>query len=318
MVMKKIFIILSGIIFVYKTSFSWDPEIAKYFPLQIGNLWVYSATEGPYPYCYGSFYAKYRVSGTIDSLGKKYYVLQQSFYRINGNCMCSITIFLSCIRIDSVSMNIYRITSNSCNLPELLVDSLRSKLNDTAKICSTNQYSLCNDTSLYNIFNMNLPSKRFNHDGRGNGTIYVKDIGVANWGYGEAQTSCIHILKGCVINGVVKGDTSTIIGINQISTEVPKYFSLSQNYPNPFNPTTKIKFSIPSPSPLERGVVRLVIYDALGREVQTLVNEQLQPGTYEVEFPAPAGDGSNFSSGIYYYTLSSGDYIESKKMVLIK
>jgi type IX secretion system substrate protein len=311
--MKNIFIILFNITLVYKVAFSWDPEIAKYFPLQIGNVWVYSSTEGPYPYCYGSFYAKYRVSGTIDSIGKKYYILQESFYRISGNCVCSISMFLHCIRIDSASMNVYGIISNSCNMPEMLIDSLCSKLNDTAKICSTNQFSLCNDTSLYNFFNMNLPSKRFNHDGRGNGTFYVKDLGIASWGYGEAQTSCIHILKGCVINGVVKGDTSTIVGINLISTEIPEHFSLSQNYPNPFNPTTKIKFVIPPVGNGRDRSVKVIVYDELGREVQTLLNEPLQPGTYEVEW-----DGSNFSSGVYYYSLQTENFNDTKKMVLLK
>jgi hypothetical protein len=81
---------------------------------------------------------------------------------------------------------------------------------------------------------------------------------------------------------------------------VPKYFSLSQNYPNPFNPTTKIKFDTPpQPSPKGREQwVRLLIYDILGREITTLVNQQLKPGTYEVEW-----DGSNFPSGVYFYKL---------------
>ena len=114
-----------------------------------------------------------------------------------------------------------------------------------------------------------------------------------------------------------------LIGIKQIGSNVPDKFSLSQNYPNPFNPATKIRFSIP----LLRGVsadggrcVLLKVYDILGREVQTLVNESLQPGIYEVDF-----DGNNFSSGVYYYTLSvrqagssTGDYFVTKKMVLIK
>ena len=98
------------------------------------------------------------------------------------------------------------------------------------------------------------------------------------------------------------------IGILQTNTEVPGSFALSQNFPNPFNPTTKIKFQIP-----KSGLIKLIIYDALGREVQTLVNEQLSPGTYQADF-----DGTNLSSGIYYYKLESADYTETKKMVLIK
>ncbi|HEY3250234.1 MAG TPA: T9SS type A sorting domain-containing protein [Ignavibacteria bacterium] len=118
------------------------------------------------------------------------------------------------------------------------------------------------------------------------------------------------------------------IGITPISNNVPKSFSLFQNYPNPFNPVTKVRFQIPllRDLPAEvsaqagvsadggRGVLtELTIYDLLGREIAILVNEQLQPGTYEVSF-----DGSSFSSGIYFYRLSTGDYTESKKMILIK
>ena len=108
------------------------------------------------------------------------------------------------------------------------------------------------------------------------------------------------------------------IGIQPISSETPNQFSLSQNYPNPFNPTTKIKFSIPTLlNPPERGKfgreVSLIVYDMLGKEVATLVNEQLKPGTYEVDF-----DGSNYASGIYFYKLVAGEFAETKRMVLIK
>src|SRR5207249_1564273 len=107
------------------------------------------------------------------------------------------------------------------------------------------------------------------------------------------------------------------IGIKHISSEIPKAFSLMQNYPNPFNPVTKIKFDIPKSSK-----ANIIIYDILGREVTTLVNEQLKQGSYETEW-----DGSNFASGIYYYKLvvgdntnngGAGDFSETKKMVLIK
>jgi photosystem II stability/assembly factor-like uncharacterized protein len=111
--------------------------------------------------------------------------------------------------------------------------------------------------------------------------------------------------------------TQSLIGIEKISTRVPKVYSLSQNYPNPFNPSTKIKFEI---APLLRGVpvgrgvsVVLKVYDILGRVVSTLVKEQLKPGFYEVTW-----DASQYASGVYFYKLKAGDYSESKKMVLIK
>jgi hypothetical protein len=105
------------------------------------------------------------------------------------------------------------------------------------------------------------------------------------------------------------------IGIKPISTIAEK-FSLGQNYPNPFNPNTKIRFVIP-PSPLRRGAggeVNLTVFDILGREVITLVNENLQPGTYEVNF-----NGTNLTTGIYFYSLFiGGQRFDTKKMVMIK
>ena len=115
-------------------------------------------------------------------------------------------------------------------------------------------------------------------------------------------------------NGVIlKTTNGGVLAVSPVSNEIPQQFSLSQNYPNPFNPLTKIRFSIPGVDAEGGRGVLLTIYDALGREIQTLVNEQLQPGTYKVEF-----DGRNFSSGVYYYTLSSRNYFETKRMVLIK
>lgn len=92
------------------------------------------------------------------------------------------------------------------------------------------------------------------------------------------------------------------------STEVPGQYSLSQNYPNPFNPTTQFGFQIAG-----SGLVILTVFDAIGREVEVLVNQQLHPGTYEVSW-----DASAYPSGVYYYRLESGSFAETKKMMLIK
>ena len=107
--------------------------------------------------------------------------------------------------------------------------------------------------------------------------------------------------------------------------ELPLKFSLEQNYPNPFNPTTKIKFTIPN-TPLSFGEglgVRLIVYDVLGNEIATLVNEEKAAGTYEVEFDISSVSGSpsvkgRYSSGVYFYRIKSGQFVETKKMLLIK
>ena len=109
---------------------------------------------------------------------------------------------------------------------------------------------------------------------------------------------------------------STKFGLNAVQqqgNEIPRNYALYQNYPNPFNPSTKIKFSIPVVGNGRYRSVHLDIYDALGREVAVLVNENLQPGTYEADF-----DASALASGIYYYSLKAGEFSQTNKMVLLK
>jgi hypothetical protein len=101
--------------------------------------------------------------------------------------------------------------------------------------------------------------------------------------------------------------TSGITGIDE-KDGVPTEYKLFQNYPNPFNPTTSIKYSV-----LSSTYVNLIVYDMLGREVVTLVNEEKYPGTYTVTF-----DASGLSSGIYLYRLTTENYIETKSMILQK
>lgn len=112
-------------------------------------------------------------------------------------------------------------------------------------------------------------------------------------------------LTGAIIDGVTYGN---IVSINQISTQVPEKFNLYNNYPNPFNPTTRIKFEIP-----KNVKVSLKVFDILGREVASLVNSELNAGVYEYTF-----EGARLSSGIYFYTLKTDDFIETKKMLLVK
>ena len=117
-----------------------------------------------------------------------------------------------------------------------------------------------------------------------------------------------YIFSGIDENSVWRRAYTDIIGIKNISTEVPSGFSLSQNYPNPFNPVTNLEFGIS-----DLGFVTLKVYDLLGKEVSTLVNEKLNPGTYRVEFNA-----GSLTSGVYFYRLSTGDFSDTKRMILIK
>jgi len=115
-------------------------------------------------------------------------------------------------------------------------------------------------------------------------------------------------------NGGISRFYALVGGIQKIGTETPAGFELFQNYPNPFNPVTRVRFSVPLNKGGERGLyIRLLIFDLLGREIATLVNESLPPGTYEVSW-----DGTNYPSGVYLYRFSAENYVETKRMVLLK
>ncbi|HEY5533363.1 MAG TPA: T9SS type A sorting domain-containing protein [Ignavibacteria bacterium] len=151
------------------------------------------------------------------------------------------------------------------------------------------------------------------------GGVFATSNNGLNWiNLGPSQeTNPVLVYNGYIyaggINSVWKRIASTVTEISPISSNISEKFSLSQNYPNPFNPVTKIKFDIPSEGKSQKAKVKLVIYDILGKQITTLVNEQLQPGTYEVTF-----DGSNLPSGVYFYKLSAGDFTETKKMLMLK
>lgn len=103
-------------------------------------------------------------------------------------------------------------------------------------------------------------------------------------------------------------DTLIVSSVNSFGTEIPKSYSLEQNYPNPFNPSTNIHFSIP-----EEGFVSLKLFNILGQKIVTLVNEVKRAGKYEITF-----DASQLTSGIYFYSLNAGNYIQTKKLILLR
>jgi hypothetical protein len=148
--------------------------------------------------------------------------------------------------------------------------------------------------------------------------IYISNDNGTTWaqrneGFGNFQVNAMAILNGYVFAGtygdsIYRRPIDELIGIKPISQQVPSHFSLSQNYPNPFNPSTKFKIEIAKFS-----FTKVSIFDVLGREVASLVNQQLQPGTYEMNW-----DATSEPSGVYFCKLTVGDFTETKKMILIK
>jgi hypothetical protein len=305
--MKKLIVVL---LFIFSiNSFSQDTSIVSYYPMSVGNVWVYTWTS---PLIFGGCYSivRKKIFSSVVLNSKTYFIFQTEIRIISGSGNCYGN-GMDTLRIDSVSGNILRYSANgNCYLPhDYVIDSLRMHKHDTLKTCGTIGY-VCTDTNIVTIIGVSRKGKNFGifYVDSGADYGYVQGIGYSGYSsYGQAGSSNL-TLRGCVINGVVHGDTSYLVGINQISSEVLKSFSLSQNYPNPFNPNTKIKFQI-----AKLGNAKLTVYDALGKEVVTLVNEQLQPGTYEVEW-----DAGNYPSGVYFYKLETDRYTVTKKLVLIK
>jgi hypothetical protein len=295
-------IVFLSIILLSSANAQIDTSIFRYYPLQVSNSWVYVTTG--YQYYSRS---KITVTGTIILNNLTYFTLYQVPIFGNPSIINQ--------RIDSLTGCILQSsTNNGCSWlsNEFLVDSLESHLSDSVKC---NDYK-CTDTSDYIVFGILRKTKKFSWFSGfelGENHRYAKNIGISErqniYGIGATSTQ----LAGCCINGVVYGDT-TLTGLAINSTIIPADFSLSQNYPNPFNPVTKIKFDIPPDSRLSgNDIVTLKIYDVLGREVETLINEQLYPGTYEAEW-----DGTNYPSGVYFYKLIISEYKETKTMVLAK
>lgn len=267
-------------------GYAWDSEAAKFFPLAVGNQWSYhyvtKAPNGPLG-CYPNNQYNFIISIVADTIAnaRKYYKFS------NGDKL----------RIDSAAMNVYKLTTSG----ECLYDSLLARKNNNMLLCGfsgivgdSSYVSFGGETrKVRNVWIPGISSRLM----QGIGLYYE---GGCELGYGYDKQ-----LNGCIINGVQYG---VMLGVTQTGNEIPHQFSLSQNYPNPFNPTTNIKFDIPKAE-----FVKLTVFDVLGKEIQTLLNEQLSSGTYNYDF-----DATNLPSGIYYYKLESENYIQTKKMVLIK
>lgn len=213
----------------------------------------------------------------------------------------------------------------------LLSNSMKFVSIDTGYFTS----GISNDNSIYKTVNGGVNwTKIFNKGGRcintlGSNTVYVAGYKSTNAGlnwfsqdvlfqgdYYDNSIVYINQNTGFLVCGYGASIIKTTDGggiisaVNPISSQIPKQFSLSQNYPNPFNPSTKINYEVKS-----SGFVSLKVFDLLGKEVATLINEKQNAGSYAVDFNSAE---FNLPSGIYFYTLNAGEFKETRKMVLVK
>jgi hypothetical protein len=131
-------------------------------------------------------------------------------------------------------------------------------------------------------------------------------VGDLNW-FPSQKANHTAGMDDAILNALFLGDTVTT-GVQVVGGTIPTKYSLTQNYPNPFNPTTNINFTLP-----KAGNVTLKVYDIMGREIATLVNGYQAAQTYHVQF-----DGSSLASGVYFYTLHTDNFTQTKKMILMK
>ena len=296
-VMKKIFyVLLLNVLFV-STSYSQVDSLESFFPLQIGNFWQYYVThkvsnDTSYYYDYVSVLGD-TILGTENNI---YYLVKTPVFAY--------------IAIDSIAFLRFDIELKSIVSFKLGEEAILFKLDADINDC-WDYYGTevcCREIGILNVFGEDRSYKNFEQD---NGPppwnyFLAKDIGPVEMYIDQTYIFIERFLYNLVyakINGVEYGILPVYDDINRV-----KNYKLSQNYPNPFNPATTIAYQIP-----QTGFVTLKVYDILGREVATLINEEKLAGSYEVQFI-----GNGLTSGIYFYQLKAGNYSETKKMILLK
>ena len=285
-------------------------EVLNFYPLAVGNKWIYDEVtyvQNPYPNVFFDILIKEALGDTIAPNGKHY-------YKVNDETLGESFVLE---RVDSAEGKVFRYYEDPSLLEnEYLAYDLLAEVGDTISSFrmgfNTVMFTTMYAETTFEKWGLTKPKKVFQEYTLHPPIFSIsQDIGLDSiYFYFDFGDTWID-LKGCVINGVVYGDTTTV-DLEDEETPIATSFKLEQNYPNPFNPTTFIQYAISS-----RQFVTLKVYDALGNEIATIVNEEKSPGTYEVEFNTSSIKHYP-SSGIYFYQLKAGSFVQTKKMILLK
>ena len=293
--MKKLYGLLFVLILLFvKSNYPQSDSVLSYLPLAIGNQWQYKVHHivfGPPHTDTTTYYSLSIVEGdTIMSNGYQYQVVVSETET-------------KYVHIDSVTACVYeyegglaqglKTDSLLCSEGDLFGRDSYCELIDTATVLNYQTWIMgitrpWPDITVSHTLAMDL------------GMIYKYIYKSFGWGTEE-----IYTLVYANINGTEFGEKVT--SVNDLSNRISKY-TLRQNYPNPFNPSTTINYSIP-----ELSFVTLKVYDVLGNEIETLINEEKSAGEYEIEFNA-----RNIPSGIYFYQMITGSVSIAKKLLLLK
>ena len=287
--------------FVSMPFFSFAKDIDStsynsYFPLQLGNKWIFQLNE-PEPY---NTYFTLAIDDTTQYDNRVYWKFSPMLF--GGN---------EYYRIDSLG-NFLQINNDKPIL------NFNMQVGDSIQIWYSSEYS---DSGYTYCVSRDSVTTFIGSQGEeieffvnwslqivDEADVIILQQGVGPIGYSFTEHDLPMILRGAVLNGIVYGDTTTT-SVSYSKIEIASHFHLSQNYPNPFNPTTRITYYLPNSS-----YVTLTIYDLLGRAIKTLVSEFQTAGSRSVNF-----NGGNISSGVYFYQLKAGNgFVKTRKMILMR
>ncbi|NOX66275.1 MAG: T9SS type A sorting domain-containing protein [Chlorobi bacterium] len=279
----------------------------EYNPLHVGDVWQYYFSDYTYP-----FYSTTKVVKDSIIIGKKYF--KKINYQVSSDPQSLNKI--SWERNDTVSgvsfmLDFQDVDEDGDSLDELPLDSLelpRWSRYTTYKYSFNNPFfwSGAKTTFIYDsIWVVIAGDTVISRITEITDLFWSEEIADKFGIYNNNSESPIRWLTGAIINGKQYG---TIVNVEKASMNLPSEIKLENNYPNPFNPVTTIDYTIPV-----NGMVTIKVFDTLGREVVTLINEQKNSGRYSVKFNAV-----DLPSGIYYYTLMTDSKRTTKSMVLLK
>ena len=271
-------------------------DFAQFYPLHVGDKWFYEVKKFDTNTNPNISYLTQEITGdTVMPNGLKYYVFQngnQTQYERFDSSKGEVKYYLS--NCSSIDASIYSLAYRKD-----WIKVWQSCDGFTYKIHYQPLATIDEDTTFIRLEGDGLVSVEI---------FFKKYVGMTKETDLEGGKVEYNLL-GYKINGKQNGILTSV----ERDESFPQKFTLSQNYPNPFNPTTTIKYSIPSVGTARELSVQLKVYDILGREIATLVNKKQSPGRYAVDFNA-----SSLSTGIYYYRLKASNFIQTKKMILLK
>jgi hypothetical protein len=265
-----------------------------FYPLHIGNQWQFHYRVGPAVNNYLYYYTLSVDADTLMPNGKMYLV------EVERRPSYSITYYL---RIDSIGTDVFRYLGPPWG--EVKVDSLRSSPGDFFGCTCHPPLIWCYSVDSDTILGLPTVVKRF---AVGVDRSYALAFGLGPMSFYSVDETEFPAWSDIVYAKIDGKEFGSFSSAGDPLPRLPKTVELLQNYPNPFNPSTTIRYALP-----ERMHVTLAVFNTLGQVVATLVNENQDAGFHDVRF-----DGSGLASGVYFYRMQAGDFVQTRKLVLLR